>query len=854
MAEDPCRTRGSAGTIGRAERVAAALGAGDVIAAGDATATMGTTSFAGDAMTERRFITVSGIVQGVGFRPFVHRLAVQSGLHGSVRNAAGDVRIDVEGETVGVERFLNELSRKHPPLAQVTQISWEPAPIGGARGFHIDPSDADQTGPIWVSPDVATCPDCLAEFSNPADRRFGHPFLNCTNCGPRLTIVTGAPYDRQRTTMASFPMCDACRTEFEDSQNRRFHAQPTACPACGPRLDVCDAAGASLHAADPLARFAEAICAGRIGAIKGLGGYHLCCDARNEAAIEELRRRKHREERPFAIMVPDVATAEALCEISAAEHKLLTSWRSPIVLLQKRPSAEASVAEAVAPGSPCLGVMLPYTPVHHRLLHEVSGIPLVMTSGNRSDEPIAIQDNDAFQRLQGIADLFLVHDRPIVVRCDDSVTRVVGRSELPARRSRGYAPQPIDLPVCCRQPILATGGHLKGTFALARGSEAILSHHLGDLDHPDACRAFWKDISLYQQLFVVHPEIIAHDLHPDYASTRYARARAEADDRLRLVGVQHHHAHMASCMAENGLDQPVIGVTFDGSGWGTDGTVWGGEFLVGDLRGFRRAAHLRTVGLPGGDRAVREPWRMAAAHLHDAACSTDILAERVRPGDLRIIETMLQRSVSCPRTSSMGRLFDAVAALAGLRTHVCYEGQAAIELEWLAGATDEFDPGDRYPWELSPSPHSDDGPLSIDTRPLIRAVVEDVRTQSAPRDIARRFHATVADIVVRVCSQIRKRTGINEVVLSGGVFMNALLTLTAESRLKLDGFIVHRHRLVPPNDGGLSLGQVAVAAALARAADDRLRTLQRQPVGVAASTSDGSVLSGENGTATAGEC
>jgi hydrogenase maturation protein HypF len=766
---------------------------------------------------ERRAIAVHGVVQGVGFRPFVHGLASRLELFGFVKNRAGGVWIEVEGNAGSLDHFLTELATKPPPLARIDHLTCERRPPQGDRQFRIQPSEVESPGPIFVSPDVATCADCLAELLDPADRRHRYPFLNCTNCGPRLTIVTGAPYDRQRTTMAEFVMCAACRAEYDDPADRRFHAQPTCCPACGPRLQVLNGRGRPAATADPVASFTAALLAGQIGALKGLGGYHLACDARSGAVVSELRRRKHRDERPFAVMVADGAAAEALCEVQPAEREFLLSVRRPIVLLRKRPGA--AVAEEVAPRNPFLGVLLPYTPLHHLLLRAMEGVPLVMTSGNRSDEPIAYEDQDAVERLAGIADLFLTHDRPIRVRCDDSVTRVVDGGELPLRRSRGYAPQPIPLPMECPLPILAVGGQLKGTFALGRGRHAFLSHHLGDLDHYGAYRAFVKDIALYEQLFAIQPRVVAHDLHPDYASTRYALERAQASRgrqppegaSIELLAVQHHHAHVASCMAEHGLLEPVIGVSFDGTGWGTDGAVWGGEFLVGDYRQFRRAAHLRYVGMPGGDQAIREPWRMALAHLMDASWADDHLASRVPAAALRAARKMLERQFHTPLTSSAGRLFDAVAALARVRDRVSFEGQAAMELEWLAAevATDGAYPFDVEEMVEGNNPIST---LVVDTRPIIRAVARDASRGTDAKLIARRFHSTMVEMIAAVCDRLRQVTGLEAVVVSGGVFMNALLTHEAGGRLRRAGFRVYCHRLAPPNDGGLSLGQLAIAA------------------------------------------
>lgn len=753
---------------------------------------------------ERRAITIEGIVQGVGFRPFVCKLATQLRLGGFVRNQEGVVWIEVEGEAPALNEFIREIKDRPPPLAQIQHMSWSPCELLGDCGFVISPSTSNEHGRIFISPDVATCAECLKELFDPTDRHFRYPFLNCTNCGPRLTIIRGAPYDRPRTTMADFPMCPACAAEYHDPANRRFHAQPTACPACGPQLRLCDGTGQPSTSSAPLGDFARAVRAGSIGALKGLGGFHLTCAAANAAAVAELRRRKHRHEKPFAIMVPTIAAAEQLCECGPRERERLQSPAAPIVLLRKRDNID--IADAVAPGNPMLGIMLPYTPLHHLLLNELQDLPLVMTSGNASDEPIAIHEDDAFGRLAGIADLFLVHNRPIHVRCDDSVVRVIDDQELPLRRSRGFAPRPIAMPVECRHPILAVGGQLKGTFALGQGRLAFLSHHLGDLDHYDAFQAFTRDIELYQELLAVRPALIVHDLHPDYVSTGYATETARRIG-CRLLSVQHHHAHMASCMAEHGLTEPVIGVTLDGAGFGPDGAIWGGEFLVGDLCNYQRMAHFRYVGMPGGDQATREPWRMAAAFLEDAQAECKPFAARILPAKMRTIKQMLAGGFHTPPTSSAGRLFDAVASLAGIRDLVSYEGQAAVELECLATEGKDLAV---YPFLVAPATNS---LRIIDTRPLIRAVAHDAEQSAAPATIARRFHSTMVEIIVQVCQDIHGHNGLATVVLTGGVFQNALLSSETTTRLKECGFLVYRHRLVPPNDGGLSLGQLAVAAA-----------------------------------------
>jgi hydrogenase maturation protein HypF len=751
---------------------------------------------------ERRTIAVNGTVQGVGFRPFVHGLASRLELKGFVRNQAGGVTIEVEGDTAPLDKFLSSLVSDSPPLAHIDELTWQRQFPVGDKQFRIESSDCSISGPVAISPDISTCEQCLTELFDPRDRRYRYPFINCTNCGPRLTIVTGAPYDRERTTMVGFDMCPACRAEYEDPAHRRFHAQPTACPVCGPTLKILDSTGIAIETEDPLDCILEALRDGKIVAIKGLGGYHLACDAANSAAVVKLRKAKRRDEKPFAVMVQDILCASALCEMDAGERKLISSPRRPIVLMRKRNGI--GIADEIAPGNPFLGVMLPYTPLHHLLLREMQGVPLVMTSGNRSDEPIAIDEGGAIEQLAGIADLFLVHNRPIHVRCDDSVTRLIGGIESPVRRSRGYAPAAIPLPISCPATILAVGAQLKATFALGDDRRAIISHHAGDLDHFEGFKAFERDIALYEQLFSLTPALIAHDLHPDYASTRYALSR-ESDDGIKRIAIQHHHAHMASCMAEHGLDERVIGVTFDGSGLGTDGAIWGGEFLVGDYRQFQRAAHLQYVGLPGGEKAIRQPWRMAAAHLMDAGADCGAFEQRIDADSLRTIRAMLRRGFNSPQTSSIGRLFDAVASLIGLRDAVSYEGQAAIELEWLASSVPREG---SYLFDIDIS----NPEIIINVHPMIRAIARDVDAGINPARIARRFHSSLVEMISDVCIEIRKESGIDAVVLSGGVFINSLLNVETSDRLDFDGFRVFRHQRVPPSDGGLSLGQVAIAA------------------------------------------
>ncbi len=757
---------------------------------------------------DRRAIAISGIVQGVGFRPFVHGLASRLQLGGFIRNVDGGIRIEVEGDSQTLDRFVSALTESAPPLARIEAMHWSPRPVAGDRSFRIETSATDLDAPIFIPPDVATCDDCLAELLHPGDRRYRYPFLNCSHCGPRLTIIVGSPYDREKTSMASFAICETCRAEYENPLDRRFHAQPIACPKCGPQAQWLDASGHPAPAmVDPIRAAVSALNDGRIVAIKGLGGYHLAGLARLPETVAELRRRKHRDEKPFAVMVRDLNAGRWLCEISADEEALLQTPRRPIVLLRRRPTR--AIAEAVAPGSPWLGLMLPYTPLHHLLMQDLGGQTLVMTSGNRSDEPIAHDDREAVERLSGIADAFLVHDRPIHLRCDDSVTRIVAGVELPIRRARGEAPRPIRLPIACDRPMLALGGQFKATFALGRGPHAFLSHHIGDLDQCSALRSYEESIVHYQRLFGVHPEVLVHDLHPDYSSTGYAERIA--GDRPRIV-VQHHHAHIAACLAENGVRGPVIGLAFDGTGYGSDGTIWGGEFLVADLMEFRRAAHFRPVALPGGDRAIYEPWRVAASYLIDAGKDPSILGDDLAPAAIKAVARMVERRWNTPMTSSAGRLFDAVSAIAGVRRRVSHEGQAAVELEWRAAESDE---SESYPFGVGPG-EAPETSWILDFRPTIHAIVEDVRLGIKVGRIARRFHCMLIDAILEICVRLREETGIGSVAISGGVFLNAILSAGAIARLESAGFRVYRHRLVPPNDGGLALGQLAIAAARLR--------------------------------------
>ena len=740
-------------------------------------------------------VRVEGTVQGVGFRPHVHRLARELALAGWVRNDRRGVVAEVEGEPHAITAFLRRVAADAPPLARVERVLAVDAVATGERGFAITGSAAGGAADALVAPDAASCEDCLRELSDPADRRFRYPFVNCTNCGPRYTIVCGVPYDRPQTTMAGFEMCTTCRAEYDDPADRRFHAQPNACPRCGPRARLLDGGGEEvLHAGDVVAAAATALREGAIVAVKGLGGYHLACLAADAGAVRGLRARKHREDRPFALLAAGLAAARELVELSPEAEALLLSPERPIVLAPRRPGA--AVAEAVAPGHPDLGVMLPYTPLHHLMAGD-AGAPLVLTSGNVSDEPIAYRDEDALGRLVGIADLFLVHDRPIHTRVDDSVVR----PGMVLRRSRGHVPRALPLPVAAERHVLACGAELKSTFCLAREERAWLSHHVGDLKNVDTLASYSEGVELLERLFAVVPEVVAHDLHPDYLSTQFALGR----DGVEMIAVQHHHAHLAACLAEHGETGLAVGAIFDGVGLGTDGTVWGGELLAGDLSGFERAGHLWPVRLPGGDRAARQPWRMACAWLTEALGEPPplpaLLAGRVEEDAWRAVSQLARTGLASPVTTSAGRLFDAVAALCGLRTDVTYEGQAAIELEAAC------DPAERGAYELPV-----DGGV-MDARALVLAVARDVESGVPAGVVAARFHHALADATAAACASAASERGIGTAVLSGGVFQNRRLLARAAARLRATGLRVLVPERVPANDGGIAYGQAAVAAA-----------------------------------------
>ncbi len=742
-----------------------------------------------------RSVEVRGVVQGVGFRPFVWRLADRCGVSGWVRNHGGVVEILAEGLESDLDAFCAAISAEAPPLARVEDVRWAPARLAGFASFDVDESLDEGAGDRLVSPDVATCPACLAELFDPGDRRHRYAFINCTDCGPRFTIIESLPYDRERTSMRVFPMCADCEREYLDPADRRFHAEPVACPACGPHLVLVDGDGKEMPG-DPIERAAALLSKGKVVAVKGLGGFQLACLATDERAVAELRRRKHRPDKPFAVMASDLAAAAERFELSATEECLLSSPQAPIVLVRDR----GTLAPSVAPGHRRQGVMLPSTPLHHLLLREVDA-PLVMTSGNLSDEPICTENEEALRRLEGVADAFVLHDRGIVSRYDDPVTRCWRNAPIVLRRARSYAPAPIELPAAVK-PMLGAGAELHGAFCLAAGTRAFLSQHIGDLDTEEAMQAYTDAYQRYKWVFGIEPEVVAHDLHPDFLSTRFAE-----ETGLHPVAVQHHHAHVVATMAEHRLEGQVIGVAFDGFGLGEDGTGWGGEFLSCDARHAVRLGHLRPVRQPGGDAAVLHPWRMALAHAEDAGVSDqalDLMDGHV-PEDADTVLGQLRAGLGSPFTTSGGRLFDAVSALAGVCHEATYEGQPAMLLEQaaLSSATRE------YPFDVS----MEDGRLVLDTRPIVAAVVKDLVKGRAPGEVAGRFHRTLAAAILEVCRAMRGGSGMNRVCLGGGVFQNDLLLSDVTSRLETCDFEVYVPRQAPVGDGGIALGQVLVAHA-----------------------------------------
>ena len=758
-------------------------------------------------VTTRERLRVTGTVQGVGFRPFVYRHAVALGLAGYVLNDSAGVLIEVEGPSARVAELSRLLIDDAPPLARVSGIVAERLqPCGATSGFRIVESHDAGSADVPVSIDTTTCAECLAEVDDPEDRRFGYAFTNCTNCGPRYTIVLGVPYDRPATTMAGFTMCPLCQAEYDDPADRRFHAQPNACPACGPKLMWRDRDEQSerVSAAAALDFAIAAVDSGRIVAMKGIGGYHLVVDATNESAVAELRRRKARDDKPFAVMVASLAAANALCDLDDAASATLTSIRRPIVLAPRRSGGE--LATAVAPGLPELGLMLPYTPLHHMLLTRLAR-PLVMTSGNLSDEPIAHDDDDAITRLGPLVDGLLQHDRPIHIRCDDSVVRATPARLQVLRRSRGYAPEPLSLPFHAHRQVLAVGAELKSTVSVAKNDWVVPSHHIGDLEHLSTYRSFLQAVGHLPRLYGVEPQVVAHDMHPEYLSSKWA-----ADLGLPTIAVQHHHAHVAACMVEHGRTEPVLGIAYDGLGYGPDGSLWGGEMLVADFTSSRRVAHLRPVRMPGGVAAIREPWRMGAVWASLATGPDDAVRRARQHGvDGSMVNAVLDLAehASSPVTTSAGRLFDAVAALIGRRQRVSYEAQAAIELEALARTVDRSN-APRYDGCITIDSGS---PAVLDPAPLVEALLADLDAGVDRARVAAGFHEAFGRATVALAARVAAQHNLDTVVLTGGVFQNARMTDVVDSGLRGEGLTVLVHSVIPPNDGGISIGQAAVAAA-----------------------------------------
>jgi hydrogenase maturation protein HypF len=750
---------------------------------------------------ERVLIEVRGTVQGVGFRPHVYSLATALGLHGFAQNRGSHLFIDLEGDAAGIRTFVHRLTLSPPARAVIDAVDCRPAPPAWRSGFCIEASDTATDHDVRIAPDVAICDECLAELFDPQNRRYRYPFITCSHCGPRFTIVTDLPYDRDRTTMRGFAMCPACRREYGNPADRRFHAQPIACRDCGPSLTAIEGDAIVRGDEAALGRANAALAAGRIVAVKGLGGYHLACDATNTNAVTTLRARKRRDAKPFAVMIGDEQAQSLRGDRQA--WTLLTSPERPIVVVDRGlvSAAGLAIAAEVAPGCPAVGLMLPYTPLHHLLMRAIAR-PLVMTSGNLADEPIVFDDDEARARLGGIADVILAHDRPIHARCDDSIVRVVGNAATPIRRARGLAPSALTVASRAEQPILATGGHVKNTFCIHAGTRAWLSHHVGDLENAVAYAELGRTVDLATRLLDIRPSLVAHDLHPDYLSTRFAQEYPA----LQRIAVQHHHAHVLSCAAEHGVVDPVLGVAFDGSGLGTDGTIWGGEFLLVERGTFTRLAHLACVTLAGGEAAVREPWRTAVAHLVAAGREDllDPIAGRIGAPRFDAVRQMIARGVGSPSTSSAGRLFDAVAAIVGVRDRAAFEGQAAMALEALAGDADA------RPYRFAVD--SSCSPWIVDPAPVVVAVSEDTTASRDRQAIAAGFHDAVAHMIAEVAEALASQGGVRRIALTGGVFQNARLTRCTEALLKRRGLSPLVHRRVPCNDGGLSLGQAIAAA------------------------------------------
>lgn len=759
----------------------------------------------------RRAVRVHGVVQGVGFRPFVYRIAHEERLAGSIGNDTDGVTIEIEGSDQHVEAFLRRLRGEAPPLSRIDQVDVREVPVTGEAGFYIVSSAIKGQVSTGIPADAATCPDCLRELLDPNDRRYRYPFLNCTNCGPRFTITRRIPYDRPQTSMAVFPMCPACQAEYDDPLNRRFHAQPNACWQCGPHVWLESPDGSVVPSEDPIQDTIERLLVGEIAAIKGIGGFHLAVDATNEQAVTLLRERKQRYGKPLAVMVRDLEAAHRLCALAPEEESLMQRPSRPIVLARAR--VDNGIAPAVAPGIPWLGLFLPYAPLQHLLFADPRVRALVMTSANLSEEPIAIDNSEARTRLGAIADFFLMHNREILQRCDDSVAAVVDGAPQLIRRARGFVPIGVELPIASA-PLLAVGGHLKNVFTLARGRFGYQSQHVGDLENLTGLEFFRESLAHLMRTFEVEPRAVVHDMHPGYLSTSWAREWAAEHD-LPLIPVQHHHAHIAACMAEHRLDSPVIGLSLDGTGYGTDGKIWGGEVLICRVESFERFGHLEYVPMPGSDAAVREPWRMAFAHLVGAGFSQDEAREMTRASaqESRLVARMIERDLNSPQTSSLGRLFDAVAAVVLKRRKVGYEAQAAVELEGVA--IDEPDRIDGHDYVLEHlKDETNPGAFILKTGSMWRAAVKDLRRGVPAKQIAAEFHAGVAEGFVAAAASARDHTGITQVAMSGGCMHNRRLSRLLREGLEKKGFQVFAHRNVSPGDGGLSYGQAVVGAAI----------------------------------------
>ena len=739
-------------------------------------------------------LTVNGIVQGVGFRPFIYALARDIGLVGSVYNSSDGVKVEIQGSFEHLDQFENRLRSEAPPLSTIISVEIESIPVNSESEFNIVASHENVSVSTLISPDVALCEDCKKELFEVTNRRHRYPFINCTNCGPRYTIIENIPYDRPATSMKHFPLCEACRTEYEDPADRRFHAQPNACPECGPQVWLTDKRGDKIESNDPVSETIELLAQGKILAIKGLGGFHLAVDATNAEAVTRLRLAKGRDEKPLALMVRDLDSVQDLVLINQVETETLLSIQAPIVLCTSR--ANTKIARNIAPGNDRLGIMLPYTPLHHLLLSEKL-VALVMTSANFSEEPICIDNAAALKRLAGLADYFLLHNRDIYLRSDDSVVMEMSGKMRPIRRSRGYAPRPIFMPKK-GSSILAVGGELKNVVGLSKDEKVFLSQHIGDLENLEAFEFFQLTIAHLQRIFEIEPELIVHDLHPEYLSTKWAK-----DQSIPLLGVQHHHAHLAACMAENDLDEPVIGIIMDGTGYGTDGTIWGGEFLIGDATGFARRAHFEPMPLPGGEAAIKSPWRIGLSYVYQVFGNNLPDIPGLKEHDFQPIIQMLDASINSPLTSSCGRLFDAVAALSGGRQEIRYEAQAAIE--FMQAAQNKLG----QDFSLF-EPNSQDDKYVIPMNTIIENLVSRIQTGKTQRQLSQWFHLSLVKTFSLMADTLRQETGITKIVLSGGVFQNRLLFESLYANLLEDGFEVYTHQQVPTNDGGIALGQVAI--------------------------------------------